>query len=178
MCEPMTIMAGIGAGLSLLQQQDQADQMNAAADRQEKAINESTVASYEQLNRQATENAQNASVEGVKLSREVATRTATARAQNGASGVSGLSVDAMLLDLAGKGLEAQTSADTNYARQVAATNDQFSEIQRGAKGQLGSIQRSAGVTGLDVLGAGLKVGTAYAGSEHYKASKGVKKAVP
>ena len=37
MCNPVAIMA-VGQGLALMQQQDQADQVNRAADRQEKAI--------------------------------------------------------------------------------------------------------------------------------------------
>lgn len=163
MCEAMTI-AAIGAGLSLMQQQAQADAINDAAEVQDKNIREATAQNYNQLNRQGVEDAQNAAVEGAMLSRQVTQRVATGRASVGASGISGLSVNAMLLDLAGKGLEAQTSAETNYARQMSARNDQAAEIQRGAAGQLSGVQRAAGVGALDVFGAGLKVASAYSTS--------------
>lgn len=160
MCNPIAIMA-VGQGLALMQQQDQADQVNRAADRQEKAINTATAQSYNQLNRQGVEESQNAAVEGAALSRDVAARVATGRAQAGGSGVAGLSVNAMLLDLAGKGLEAQTTSEMNYARGVAVRQDQAAEIESNANGQLGGIQRAPGVGLLDVAGAGLKVASAY-----------------
>lgn len=160
MCNPVAIMAA-GQGLALMQQQDQADQVNRAADRQEKAINIATAQNYNQLNRQGIEEAQNAAVAGASLSREIGSRVATGRAQAGASGVAGLSVNAMLLDLAGKGLNAQTTADMNYARGAAARQDQAAEIESNAKAQLGGIQRAPGVGLWDVMGAGLKVASAY-----------------
>jgi hypothetical protein len=160
MCNAIAIMA-VGQGIALMQQQDQADQVNRAANRQENSINIATAQSYNQLNRQGIEEAQNAAVEGGNLSQDVAARVATGRAQAGASGVAGLSVNAMLLNLAGKGLEAQTTADMNYARGVAARADHASEIESNAKGQLSGIQRAPGVGLLDVMGAGLKVGAAY-----------------
>lgn len=160
MCDALAI-AAVGQGLSLMQQQAQADQINAAADRQDRTIRETAVQNYNQLNRQVVEDAQNAATEGFRHSREVTQRVATGKAQAGATGVSGLSVDAMLLDLSGKGLEAQTTADKNYARTMAARQDQAVEIERGAAGQLSNLQRASGVTGLDVLGAGLKIGSAY-----------------
>jgi hypothetical protein len=160
MCNPIAFMA-VGAALSLAQKQDQADQINRAADRQEKAINTATAQSYNQLNRQGVEESQNAAVEGAALSRYVAARVATGRAQAGASGVAGLSVNAMLLDLAGKGLSAQTTSEMNYARGAAVRADQASEIESNANGQLGAIQRAPGVGLLDVAGAGLKVASAY-----------------
>jgi len=160
MCNPIAMVAA-SAVLSLAQQDAQASATNRAADEQQKNINRSTMDNYAQLNRQGVEESQNAAVEGAKLSRDVVSRVSTGRAQAGSSGVTGLSVNAMLLDLAGKGLDAQTTAETNYACGAAARADQATEIYNNATGQLGSIQRSSGVGVWDVAGAGLKIANAY-----------------
>lgn len=160
MCNPVYFVAASEA-LKLVQQQDQADQINKAADIQQANINKSTVQNYAQLNRQGVEDAQNQAVEQSKLTREMASRVATGRAQAGAAGISGTSVQAMLLDLAGKGLDAKTTSDMNYARSVAAREDQATELLNNATGQLSGIQWASGVGLMDVMGSGLKIGSAY-----------------
>lgn len=164
MCNPaaMLAMTAISTGLQIQQKQEQSDTMNKLADAQEKVINKATVDSYAQLNRQGVEESQNASIEGSKLHREMTTRVASARVSAAGAGVSGMSVDALLLDLSGKGLEAATTAETNYARGAASRADQAAELQNRNLGDKSRLQRGSGVNGLDVLGAGLKIGGAYA----------------
>jgi hypothetical protein len=160
MCNPVAFVAA-SVALQLYQQQEQANAVNKSADNQEKNIHTATAQAYNQLNRKGVEDAQNQAQEQERLSREMAERVGTGRAQAGASGISGTSVNSMLLDLAGRGLEAKATAATNYARTVDANNDQASEIEQNAKGQLAGIQRAADVGFLDVLGGGLKIGSAY-----------------
>lgn len=160
MCNPV-LMVAASTGLQLMQKQDEADQINRAADVQQANINKTTVQNYAQLNRQGVEEAQNQAVEQAKLTREMTARVGTGRAQAGAAGIFGTSVNAMLLDLAGKGLDAKATSETNYARGVAARNDQAIELQQNATGQLSNVRRASGVGMMDVVGAGLKIGSTY-----------------
>lgn len=160
MCNPLALAAA-STGLQLMQKQDEADQITRAADVQQANINKATVQNYAQLNRQGVEEAQNQAVEQSKLTRELTSRVGTGRAQAGAAGLFGTSVNAMLLDLAGKGLDAKATSETNYARGVAARNDQAIELEQNATGQLSSVKRASGVGMMDVVGAGLKIGSTY-----------------
>ena len=165
MCNPALAMLAIttaSTALEIKRQDDQADAINDAAAQQDENIRKATVQNFNQLNRQGVEDAQNHAVEQQRISREMASRVATGRAQAGASGVGGLSVDAMLLNLAGKGLEAQTTSEMNYARTMAARQDQATEIEMNARGQLAGVQWSPGVGAAEYMGAGLKIGGAYA----------------
>lgn len=164
MCNPaaMLAMTVASTALQIQQKQEQADNTNKLADAQEKIINKATVDSYAQLNRQGVEEAQNASVEGARLNREMQSRVASARVSAAGAGFGGMSVDALLLDLSGKGLEAATTAETNYARGSAFRADQAIELQNRNVGDKSRLQRGSGVNGADMLGAGLRIGGAYA----------------
>lgn len=160
MCDPIALSA-VGQGLSLMQKQQVADEQNAAARRQEAIVLKTTTDNYAQINRQGVEDAQNAAVETNKLRREMASRVASARVSAAGAGVSGMSVDALLLDLSGKGLDAITTSETNYARSVAARNDQITEVQNKATADMGNIKFASGVGAMDVAGAGLQVARTY-----------------
>lgn len=164
MCNPAAQLA-IAVGSSMLQLQqkhDQAKAQNAWADEQGRLINQATVDNYAQLNRQGIEDRENATMEGDKLRQEMAARAASARVSAAGAGISGMSVDAMLLNLAGKGLEAGTTSEMNYARTVASRADQAAELQRRNLSEKSRLQRGNGVNGLDLMGAGLTIGGAYA----------------
>lgn len=176
MCEPATITAAtgwlaanagwiglastaIGTGLQIKTQQD-------AAEAQNEAIARSTVDNYASLGRQAVEDRENASLERDQIARETRVRAAKAEAAAAANGIGGLSVDALLLDLSGKGLEAATSAEMNYARSQDAREDQFKSVHSSARSQAAQVRN---VGGADYLAAGLRIGTAgvkYAGERN------------
>lgn len=174
MCEPATlaaigtwaasnaaaisaVSAVAGTGLSIHSQRETAKAQNGA-------INKAQVDSYAQLSRQGVEDAQNNTLEVNKLNREMTSRVASARVAAAGSGVGGLSVDAMLLDLSGKGLEAATTSEMNYARTQVARNDQAAGLKSGFDGQRAQV-RNAGAA--DYLAAGLKI--ADAGTKYAKA---------
>lgn len=177
MCEPATITAGMawmaanagtiaavssvaGAGLSIASMNSQADAQNTASDAQAKAIGKSQIDNYAQVNRQGVEDAQNATVEGDKIRREMAARVASAKVGAAGAGVAGLSVDALLLDLSGKGLEASTTSATNYARSVASRADVAANLENSSNSQRAQLKYANGAGALDYLGAGLKVANA------------------
>jgi hypothetical protein len=139
-----------GTGLSIMNQRDTAKAQNAA-------ITQAAIANGNQLTRQALEDSQNNTMEMDALAREKRSRIATATAGAASAGVTGLSVDALLADLSGKGLEAQGTTEANYARQGAARADQAQAIQRGAASQLSQVRN---VGGADYLRAGLSVANA------------------
>ena len=195
MCEPATIAATTaffaknaalitaasalgGGGLSIMSAQSQAaaqnemaDRQNASADAQTRAINQAQVDSYAQLGRAGVEDRENFTMESEALRREKVARMASARVSAAGSGVSGLSVDALLLDLSGKGLQAGTTAEMNYARSESARADQAVNLQNRTAGELSRVQRGGPKTSVGVgayLGAGLKI--AGAGVDYSKAT--------
>lgn len=177
MCEPTTIMlamAAASAALTVHSKNEQADAMNQQAENQHEMAVDTAEAQYEQQNRKAVEDQQNATTESVNIQQDVNSRMATARTQAGAAGVMGTSVNNMLLNLAGKGLSAQTTAETNYARTVAGNRDQANEIARGAKGTVAGIQTAAGAGWADYAGAALQVGSAYYGNKAADKRAGIK----
>lgn len=174
MCEPATITAAtawlaanagtvalassaigaVGTGLQIKNAQDTAKAQN-------EAINKSTVDNYAALNRQAVEDQQNASLEGDQIRREVAVRGARAAASAAANDIGGLSVDALLLDLSGKGLEAATSAEMNYARSQGARADRTQAVYSSGRSQAAQV-RNVGTA--DYVAAGLKIGSSFMGA--------------
>ena len=174
MCEPTTILlvgTALSAGIGLVSQQQTAKNVNAANAQQRVAVNAATIENYTQANRQGIEDRENATVEMNQIEREKASRLASARVSAGAAGVGGASVDALLLDLAGKGLEAGTTSATNYARLVDAHDDRVTNIGTNQRSQLAGIRDQSGPGALDFIGAGLRVSNAYATSQQRTQTK-------
>ena len=86
----------------------------------------------------------------------------TATVSAGESGVSGLSVDALLSDLAGSRDRFNESVDQNYANASAAINNQRQNLGTQAASQINSLRTPQMP---DYLGAGLRIATAY---DNYK----------
>lgn len=175
MCEPVTIgtltitagqmaagAAALSAGTALYGQSQNFKATNVANENQRVAVHAAAVESYAQANRQSIEDRENQTVQLASIEREQASRLAAARASAGAAGIGGASVDALMLDLAGKGLEASTTSEMNYARQSAARQDQVAGIARNQRSQLASIRDVRSPGAVDYLGAGLQIGNAYA----------------
>lgn len=178
MCEPVTIGAltitagqmaaaatAVSAGMALYGQKQNAKAVNSANEAKRVATHAAAVENYTQANRQGIEDRENASVEATLIDRERASRLGAARVSAGAAGIGGASVDALLLDLSGKGLEAGTTSEMNYARQQAARQDQVNNIGINQRSQLSAIRDISGPGIADYIGAGLRVGGAYANTQ-------------
>jgi hypothetical protein len=164
MCEPTLIAMGVSTALALQQKNQASKQANGVAGHLAENVVKATVNNYTMANRQAVEERGNASVKGLDLTREVARRRASAITGAAASGAEGLSVDALLLDLSGKGLEAGSTSETNYARTVASQEDQRAQIESGAQSAMNGVSFSPGLGIGDFAQAGAKAGgTYYAG---------------
>ena len=171
MCEPATILAIGSAVVGLYAQDKQAKATNAATEVQRQNIHQAAMTNYAQANRQGIEDRENQSVQGAQIQREMASRLGTARVSAGAAGIGGASVDALMLDLAGQGLAAGTTSETNYARTVAAREDQAANIGTTQRSQLASARDVQGPGALDYLGAGLKVGASYYTAQNKQTAK-------
>lgn len=117
--------------------QQEADAATRAQMAQAMAINEGAAAStlqdnFAALADEGLQEAENRTQTVDNLRRERAIRIAEGEAQAAGAGVSGASIDALLLDLQGKGLEAGTSAEINYARGQAARDNQARGLSKGA----------------------------------------------
>lgn len=166
MCEPATLAAmgtwaasnaaAIGAVTSIAGTGLSIASQRSTAKAQQEAVTQAAITNGNQLTRQALEDSQNNTMEMDASAREKRSRIATATAGAASAGVSGLSVDALLSDLAGKGLEVQGTTEANYARAGAARADQAQAIQRGAASQLSQVR---GVGASDYLRAGLSIAT-------------------
>lgn len=117
--------------------QQEADAATRASMAQAVAMNEGAAVenlqtNYAALNDEGLQEAENRAQTTDSLRRERAVRIAQAEAQAAGAGVGGNSVDALLLDLSGKGLEAGTSAEVNYARNQSARDNQARGLAKGA----------------------------------------------
>lgn len=86
---------------------------------------------------------------------------ATATTAAGEAGVSGLSVDALLRDLAGQAGYDNTNVEENYLRQNTALNAQRENVYNNTVSQFSSLKPSQSP---DYLSAGLRIGSAAAGA--------------
>ncbi|MFS2049035.1 hypothetical protein ACEN9J_07705 [Variovorax sp. Varisp41] len=153
------------AGTAIYSQKQNAKAVNRSNETQRIATHAAAIENYSQANRQGIEDRENASVEGTEIARERAARLGSARVSAGAAGIGGASVDALLLDLSGKGLAAGTTSEMNYARQQAARQDQVDNIGINQRSQLSRLQDVKGPGFAEYLGAGLKVANTYASTQ-------------
>jgi hypothetical protein len=149
--------AVVGTATSVMSAEQQSKNQNAAAEQTRLNAVDAQNKNFEQANRQGIENRENATAEQDRIRREMAMRVGTARASAAAGGISGGSVDALLLDLSGKGLEAGTTSEMNYARQQAALADVNSNIGVGTRNTINGTRTTAGPGALQYLGAGLSI---------------------
>lgn len=117
--------------------QQEADAATRAQMAQAMAMNEGAALSslqdnFAALADEGLQEAENRTQTVDNLRRERAVRVAQAEAQAAGAGVGGGAIDALLLDLQGKGLEAGTSAEINYARGQSARDNQARSLAKGA----------------------------------------------
>lgn len=169
MCEPTTIAwasfaltaASTGAGLYAQSQQAQA-QSKAQWQQYE---NDMTAYRANLANVEVTRNQMAADATQKVNENNAASRAAqaTARVSAGESGVSGLSVDALLRDLAGEAGYDNTNVEANYLRQNTALNAKRENIYNSTVSDINTMQTPQGP---DYFGAGLRL--ANAGLDSYK----------
>lgn len=168
MCEPTTMLAIASVAATAFSAVTQIQGQNAMAKASaEKAkvdaenIRASTVSNYAQSNRQGIEDRENVAIEQQRLERERVARLGSARVAAAGSGIGGLSVDALLLNLSGKGLEAQNAAEVNYTRTTAARSDQALALGLSGASQMNQIRQTPRAGAMDYIGAGLNIAGSY-----------------
>lgn len=163
MCTPLALM-GVGlaistlsTGASLFAQSQQASAQADAAEVQQKNIitsRNANLANIENQRQQVEADAREQVNQNTIAGRAA---MATARVSAGESGVSGLSVDALLRDLGGAVGRDNAAVSTNLGRQEQALNAQMTNTYISSNSQLNSIQTP---TQPNYLGAALKIGQA------------------
>jgi len=122
MCEPSTILSAMASIVSAGEQQQQA-QAN------EKNANASYLNDVRQLNLRQRQEEEAESQRGMEADIQTMRDSSKARTASGESGVSGLSVDALMSDILRQNLFDDTKADSN----LGATKAQIAEQKKGAE---------------------------------------------
>lgn len=161
MCEPSTILSAMASIVSAGEQQQQA-QAN------EKNANASYLNDVRQLNLRQRQEEEAESQRGMEADIQTMRDSSKARTASGESGVSGLSVDALMSDILRQNLFDDTKADSN----LGATKAQIAEQKKGA--ETGRQSRINSVPYPSFAGTALQIGgDAYESNPSY--FKGLKK---
>ena len=161
MCDPATIIGAMTsiAGAAEQQQQAQANEKNA---------NASYLNDVRQLNLRQRQEEEAESQRGMEADIQTMRDSSKARTASGESGVSGLSVDALMSDILRQNLFDDTKADSN----LGATKAQIAEQKKGA--ETGRQSRINSVPYPSFAGTALQIGgDAYESNPSY--FKGLKK---
>jgi hypothetical protein len=165
MCEPATITAGLAIASAVGGVYAQRQMANAQEDYNQKQYANTMQAFRDNIAQtnlmQDQEHAQAVQQKTIN-NMQAAKALSTAAVSAGESGVSGLSVDALLSDLAGQRDRYNESVDTNYQNASAAIDNQRRNISTQAASQINSLRTPQMP---DYLGAGLRIATAY---DNYK----------
>jgi hypothetical protein len=175
MCEPTTMLAlTIASSAAGLYQQQQTMKAHAASN-QAQYDNQMTAFRYNQANNQLSrvQEAENLAQQKLNNNSAATRALSSARVAAGESGVSGLSVDALLADLAGRAGVDNTTAETNYLRRDRAI--QADQMNNWA-GTASAINKLETPKTPDYLGAALKIGGAV--QDYRAANPGSTKAGP
>ena len=160
MCEPATAMmifTGVQAISGVMSQQQAADSQVASNNRQAAALLVSRTQNANQINlegQQATD-AAGQKVNANNIAMREAQASVIAR-----GGPSGLSVDALLGDIARKGATYDQSVNANLDRTNLTLQNQLENLNTQTTSGFNSLKTPAPV---DYLGAGLKIAGAYSG---------------
>lgn len=174
MCEPTTLvaaslaMAAASTAATVYSQQQAADAQAATNQRQydnQMAAYNANIAQSNMdlanLNRLKTQEAEDASAKKIGVNAEARRDMAKATVASGESGVSGLSVDALIAELGGKAGTANTNIDTNYLRRDNALEMDRSNIYTTKTNNW--AQTASAINSLktptqpDYIGAGLRI---------------------
>lgn len=157
MCEPTTL-AIMAAASTVAGLAGQAAAAKAQGNSNQRTYENALTARAENANQVNLERGQMADAAGQKINaNNLSMREAQATAV-AAAGPSGLSVDALLANLATKGGNYNESVTANLDRTNMALDNQLTNVNRSAASEINSLKTP--VTP-DYLGAGLKIGSAY-----------------
>lgn len=160
MCEPTTlaVLSIASTAASVYGQQQAANAQEKANWRQYENTMRAYANNSNQVNleqQQIRENAIQKKTENNMMARSAIAKSAVSAGENG---VSGLSVDALLSDLAGKQNRYNSSVDTNYDYSSMALDNQRQNIYANAASTINGLKTPAMP---DYLSAGLKIGQTY-----------------
>lgn len=171
MCEPTTalmILSVVSAGAGVMAQQQAANSQGASNQRQAAALMASRVQNANQI---SIEGQQQSDAAGQKINANNLTMREAQASAIARAGPSGLSVDALLGDMAVKGATYNQSVNANLDRTNLTLNNQLENVNTQTTSGFNSLKTPAPV---DYLGAGLKIATAYTGYQKDTAMAGSK----
>ena len=160
MCEPTTallVLSAASAAAGVYGQQQQAKAQNAYNDQQAKNTMEAYRANLAQTNLMQSQEHAAATQKINENNRAAEAAKATALVSAGESGISGLSVDALLANLSGEQARYNESVNQNYENASMAIDNQRTNAQVNAASQINSLKTPQSP---DYLGAALRIGTA------------------
>jgi len=159
MCEPTTLMAlhVTTAAAGVVAQQQAASAQEAANMRQYQNAMTARATNINQTNLAQQQEREGAMQRLEQNDLAARAGAATARVSAGESGVSGLSVDALLADLGNKSNRFQTAVETNYDRASSAIALQRENVNTNAASQINSLKTPAMP---DYFSAALRIGNA------------------
>lgn len=160
MCEPTTallVLSAASAAAGVYGQQQQAKAQNAYNDQQAKNTMEAYRANLAQTNLMQSQEQAAASQKINENNRAAEAAKAKALVSAGESGISGLSVDALLADLSGEQSRYNESVNQNYENASMAIDNQRRNVQINASSQINSLKTPQTP---DYFGAALRIGQA------------------
>lgn len=148
----------IGSAVSgVVAQQNAASAQEAYNQRQYANTMRARAANMNQVNLEQQQERENAMQKLEQNDLNARAALSTGRVAAGESGVSGLSVDALLADLGNKSNRYSTSVKTNYDRTSQALNNQRENIDINAASSINQLKTPQAP---DYIGAALRIGTA------------------
>lgn len=160
MCEPTTallVLTAASTAAGVYGQQQQVKAQNAYNDQQAKNTMEAYRANLAQTNLMQSQEQAAASQKINENNRAAEAAKAKALVSAGESGISGLSVDALLADLSGEQARYNESVNQNYENASMAIDNQRKNVQINAASQINQLKTPQAP---DYLGAALRIGQA------------------
>lgn len=158
MCPPVIAALQVATAVGGLVAQDAAARSQSRAN-QQNYKNQMMTYRYNLANANANkvQEAENLAAKNIEIDRAAASKQATAAVAAGEAGISGLSVDALLADIAAEGGRARTNAEVNYLRADRAIETDKMNAWASAAGTIGQMKTPQAP---DFLSAGLRIADA------------------
>ena len=167
MCGIMTALSIASSIGSVVAQQQAASAQEAANQRQYENIMQARAANINQTNLMQQQEREGAMQKLEQNNLRARAAQSTAAVSAGESGISGLSVDALLADLGTQQNRFNTSVDTNFDRSTQAIAIQRDNASINAASQINQLKTPQAP---DYFGAALRIGTALDGNQRFKAA--------
>lgn len=157
MCNPaaLAVISAVSTGASVVAQQQQVNAQNRANRQQADNARTAMVDNLDQTMLARDEQQQAAGQRIEQINRDQAHAVATARVSAAGAGVSGLSVQALLADLAGQASANRSAVQTNFENQQRAGQIDRRNVATSARNTIAGLRSP---TSPDYLGAALRIG--------------------